>query len=45
MEFYFRDYRDKVAILYVHDLIFSHTFDEHLSHIKLVIDGLESHLA
>ena len=44
MEHCLWDYRDKFAILYLDDLlIFSNTFEEHLNHIKLVLEQLKNH--
>ena len=44
MEHCQRDYRDKFTIPYLDDLlIFSKTFEEHLNHIKLVLQRLKKH--
>ena len=37
MEHCLGDYRDNFAIPYLGDLIFSKTFEEHLNHMKLVL--------
>ena len=44
MEHCLGDYRDNFAIPYLDDLlIFSKTFEEHLNHIKLVLQQLKKH--
>ena len=44
MDHCLRNYRDNVLISYLYHLIFSKTFEEHLSHIKLMMNGLECQL-
>ena len=43
MEHCLGDYRDKFAIPFLDDLIFSETIEEHLNHIKLVLERLKKH--
>ena len=43
MENCLEDSQDKCEIPYLDDLIFSKTFEEHLNHIKLVLQQLKKH--
>ena len=43
MEYGLGNHRDKFAIPYMDDLIFSKTFEEHLNHITLVLQRLKKH--
>ena len=44
METFQREYRGNVAIPYLDELlVFSKSFDDHLNHVKLVLQGLKQH--